>query len=129
MSRRDTLREAAVFVANSGAVLALKLGMMWAFIRIAPPLAAYLVTHVVVFFVSYGLHARLAFGRTVSLASLGSYAKTVAAFKALDYLVFSVLFRYLSVDALAGVLIASAAVMALRFVAVRKALKEPLGEY
>ena len=47
---------------------------------------------------------------------------TVISFKVIDYLVFSVIFAYLQIDAMAAVLIASLLIMVVRFTAIRKAL-------
>jgi hypothetical protein len=46
----------------------------------------------------------------------------VISFKVVDYLVFSVIFAYFHIDAMAAVLIASLLIMVVRFTAVRRAL-------
>jgi len=120
---RNTLTQFARFSCSCALALGSKLGTMWVCLKIFPAMVSYMIVQVVVFFVSYLLHSTVSFrSREISGETMWRYFTTVVSFKAVDYLVFSVVFAYLGIDAMAAVVIASLLIMMVRFTAVRKAL-------
>jgi len=118
-----TIAQFARFACSCALALGSKLGTMWLCLKFAPPLVSYLIVQVVVFFISYLLHATVSFrSHDFSLSTIWRYFTTVISFKVVDYLVFSVIFAYFHIDAMAAVLIASLLIMVVRFTAVRRAL-------
>ena len=118
-----TIAQFTRFSCSCALALGSKLGTMWLCLKFAPPMVSYLIVQVVVFFISYLLHATVSFrSRDFSLRTIWRYFTTVISFKVVDYLVFSVVFAYLHIDAMAAVLIASLLIMLVRFTAVRRAL-------
>lgn len=126
ISRRitaTTLAQFTRFTCSCAVALGSKLGTMWLCLKVFSPMVSYLIVQVVVFFVSYLLHTFFSFkSAELSLGAMWRYFTTVISFKVVDYLVFSVIFAYLHIDAMAAVLIASLLIMVVRFSAVRKAL-------
>ena len=110
---------------NCGVVLVVKLLLTAAITIWLTPVIAYLCVHVVTFFVSYAIHARATFGVAYSWAHVRKYFSAVIGFKLLDYLVFTVLLSAFHIDAILCVVLASVAVMLLRFMVVRKILNHP----
>lgn len=108
---------------NCGIVLVFKLALAWLLLLVLLPAIAYFLVHIGTFFVSYAIHARVTFGVAYSRAHVRQYFSAVIGFKVLDYLVFTVLFAALQIDALLSVFLASLAVMLLRFAVVRRILK------
>ena len=117
-------RQLLRYACSCGLVLATKLALTWLLIQWLLPLLAYLLVHVVTFFVSYSLHSRFSFQAAYSWNKLRQYGTTVIAFKIIDYLLFAVLFTYWEIEALWAVLVASLMVMLLRFLVVRQVLQE-----
>lgn len=118
-----TLTQFARFSCSCAVALGSKLGTMWLCLKLFPAMVSYLIVQVVVFFISYLLHTFFSFkAAKLSLGAMGRYFTTVISFKVVDYLVFSVIFAYFHIDAMAAVLIASLLIMVVRFTAVRKAL-------
>lgn len=126
VSRRisaTTLAQFARFTFSCAIALGSKLGTMWLCLKLFPAMVSYLIVQVVVFFVSYLLHTYFSFkSRGLSSGTMWRYFTTVISFKVVDYLVFSVIFAYFQINAMAAVLIASLLIMVVRFAAVRKAL-------
>jgi putative flippase GtrA len=126
VSRRistTTLAQFARFACSCAVALGSKLGTMWLCLKLFPAMVSYLIVQVVVFFVSYLLHTFFSFkSQKLSSGTMWRYFTTVISFKVVDYLVFSVIFAYLQINAMAAVLIASLLIMLVRFAAVRKAL-------
>ena len=123
LARSKSLVEMMRYATNCGFVLATKLLLTWLFVFWLNPSLAYLVVHVIIFFVSYTLHSKVTFKTKVSWSSLRAYFGAVIGFKCLDYLIFSVLLAALNMTAGFCVLAASICVMFVRFVVVRKVLK------
>ena len=117
---RKLFWELARYAASCGFVLATKILITWVLLRFAQAQVAYFLAHIVVFFVSYLTHATFSFRATFSTGSLWSYFKAVIGFKIIDYLVFTVLFTALGIEALWAVGLATISVALFRFVAVRK---------
>lgn len=127
LSTPVNLRGAAVwqllrYVLSCGSVLALKVILTSLLIRWTSPMLAYVLVHVVTFFVSYALHTRLTFNVAFSWVKLRQYFAAVIGFKLLDYLLFAVLFAAFQIDAVLAVLLASLLIFATRFVVVRRIL-------
>lgn len=108
--------------ANCGAVLASKLLLMWLLSKLLQAFAAYFIVHCLTFFISYTLHSWGTFGVALSLQGMRDYFATVIGFKLLDYAIFSVAFAYFGIEELAAVVAATAIVMVLRFIVVRRVL-------
>lgn len=108
---------------NCGFVLATKLALTWLLLNFLLPTVAYAIVHVATFFVSYAIHTKVTFKVDFGWRQLRQYFVTVIGFKILDYFLFGVLLAVLHIDAIVAVLIASIAVLALRFLIVRKVLK------
>ncbi len=85
------------------------------------PVAAYLIVHVIVFFVSYAIHSKFTFNVPRTRQSLSKYFQAVVVFKIIDVAGFTLLSSY-GLDTLASILIASAFEFVIRFVLVRGAL-------
>lgn len=118
-----TLAQFSRFTCSCAVALGSKLGTMWLCLKLFSPMISYLIVQVVVFFISYLLHTFFSFkSQKASLTAMWRYFSTVISFKVIDYLVFSVIFAYLQIDAMAAVLIASLLIMVVRFTAIRKAL-------
>lgn len=118
-----TMAQFARFSCSCALALGSKLGTMWLCLKLFSPMMSYLIVQVVVFFISYLLHTFFSFkSAELSLTAMWRYFTTVISFKVVDYLVFSVIFAYFHIDAMAAVLIASLLIMVVRFTAVRKAL-------
>ncbi|MEY4670040.1 MAG: hypothetical protein RL518_2739 [Pseudomonadota bacterium] len=118
-----TIAQFVRFSCSCALALGTKLGTMWLCLKFAPPLVSYLIVQFVVFFISYILHATVSFrSHDFSIGTIWRYFTTVISFKVIDYLVFSVIFAYFHINAMAAVLIASLLIMLVRFTAVRRAL-------
>jgi hypothetical protein len=121
--RTGTLLQFLRFAISCSVALGLKLGAMWACLHFFDPYISYLFVQVFVFFVSYALHVSFSFNsKDFSLHTMWRYFQTVISFKVIDYLVFSVIFAYFHIDALAAVFLTSLAIMTIRFTAVRRSL-------
>jgi len=118
------VKELARYGFSCGLVLALKLGVMALCLQVMSPLPGYVVVHVVTFLGSYLVHTTISFaGAERSWRSMGRYLQSVLAFKLLDYLVFSVVLVAFDVQAMLSVVIASMAILLLRFLVVRRVLR------
>jgi hypothetical protein len=119
----STLLQFVRFALSCAIALGSKLAAMWLCLQYVDPYTSYLLVQVFVFFVSYALHVSFSFNsKDFSLDSMWRYFQTVISFKVIDYLVFSVIFAYLRIDALAAVFLTSLAIMTVRFTAVRRSL-------
>jgi hypothetical protein len=118
-----TLLQFLRFGMSCAVALGSKLGAMWLCLKFLDPYVSYLVVQVFVFFVSYALHVSFSFNsKDFSLSTMWRYFQTVISFKVIDYLVFSVIFAYFHIDALAAVFLTSLGIMMVRFAAVRRSL-------
>lgn len=103
-------------------VLGCKLGIVWLLERVVNPYVSYLITHVVIFLVSYFLHSKLTFKAELSWRRMGEYLKAVIGIKVLDYLIFTVALATLEIDSLVAVFTATVLITMMRFAFARKAL-------
>jgi hypothetical protein len=110
------------YSANSGVALGFKLAAMALLTPLMHPSIAYAVVHVLMTFVSYGLHARLSFASERSWRGFFRFLRAVIGIKLLDYLTFNIMFAYLEVKALLSVVLATAVIFVARFFVIRKAL-------
>lgn len=103
-------------------VLISKIALTACFMTFLTGSFAYLLTHVLTFFISYETHTRFSFTVEKSELSLLKYFRTVIFFKVLDFLTFSVVFEHLKINAPISIIIASGLIFIIRFVFVKKAL-------
>lgn len=111
------------YTTGSATVLGVKLLSTWIFIKFFEPRIAYLFVHFVIFFASYFYHVGITFKQAYSLASLKNFTKAVIGIKVLDYIIFSILFAYLDIQALLAVFLATLIIFTLRYFALKKLLK------
>jgi hypothetical protein len=104
-------------------VLGVKLALTYLFLVFFNPFWAYLLVHVFVFFVSYWVHTTWSFRVQDGAANILSYLHAVLAFKVADYVVFSVVFSLLHIQALWCVIIATLFIAVIRFACVRRVLE------
>lgn len=111
-------------------VLGVKLIFTYLALFLLNPLWAYLLVHILIFFVSYKVHTVWSFRVQGGTTSMLSYLRTVLIFKAADYFIFSVVFSLFGIQALWCVMIATLFVAIIRYACVRRALEgtpsEPL---
>ena len=81
---------------------------------------SYVITHFLIFFSSYLFHIQYTFKKNYSKVSLLKYAKTVAVFKFMDYLIFLLFFLLLKSEASFAIFVASIAIFLIRFLALSK---------
>ena len=118
----NTLTQMLRYGLNCCAVLIVKLVLIVVLsLWLSPPIA-YLLIHVVTFFLSYLIHARRTFGVSYSWRGVRNYFAAVAVFKAFDYLMFNVLLIAFHVTAPVSVFLASCLQAVLKFFVVRRAL-------
>ena len=129
MSQSDKAKSTAVefirYAAVCGFVLGVKTGLTWLMAMALPAMIAYLIVHVIIFFVSYVSHCRVTFRTTGGTRKIRDYFLSVIGFKVADYLIFAVAFKAFHLNSVLSVLVASAGVMVVRFIVVRKVLKRP----
>jgi hypothetical protein len=117
-----TLTQMLRYGINCCAVLVVKVILIVVLTLWLPAPLAYLLIHVVTFFLSYLIHARSTFGVGYSWQGIRNYFGAVALFKAFDYLVFNVLLIAFQVAAPVSVFLASCLEAVLKFFVVRRAL-------
>jgi len=108
---------------NSGVILAIKLCLMWILLGFLKEELAYFVVHLVIFFTAYLIHAKFSFAVQLTKQNLGSYFRAVIYIKLIDYLIFAVAFRFLQLDAMISVVIATAIIFLIRFVLVKRSFE------
>lgn len=112
------------FATTSGLLLGFKLTCMWLLSGHINAQLAYVLVHIVLLFVSYAMHARLSFSSAFTWRSFVRYSRAVAVIKLTDYLIFSVVFSLLKIDALWSVSAATLVVWLLRYGMVSRAFRE-----
>lgn len=108
---------------GSSFVLGVKLIFTYLALFLLNPLWAYLLVHVLIFFVSYKVHTVWSFRVQGGTTSMLSYLRTVLIFKAADYFIFSIVFSLFEIQALWCVMIATLFVAIIRYACVRRALE------
>lgn len=116
--------EFARFGGTSLIMLAAKLLLMQVALLIAGEIVGYALVQVVLFFASYVLHSRFTFGTPFSWRSLGRFFRTISLFQLLDWLLFTVIFTQLGIDANLVILVCTVVVFVLRYLFVRRSLRE-----
>lgn len=108
---------------NSALVLCIKLSMAWLLLQCFSPSLAYLLIHILIFFVSYLIHARWSFRVKTSSTGIFQYFRVVILFKCADYLCFSILLVWLKIEALWCITFATLLVACARFIAVNRVMQ------
>lgn len=110
----------AKYAANCSVVLLSKLAITKFFSLVVSAPSAYLITHFFTFFISYEIHRGSTFAAKRSRENLFAYFKTVIAFKALDYFIFTVLFVRYDIAASVSIIAATILIFLVRFFFVRR---------
>ncbi len=90
-----------------------------------PPYLSYMILHAVLLLIGWFFHSLVSFRQSLGLVGFFRYSQTVFAFKALDFLVFSVLAYAGDVASVVAVLTASAILFLLRFLVLSRFVFAP----
>ena len=90
-----------------------------------PPYLSYMILHAVLLLIGWFFHSLVSFRQSLGLVGFFRYSQTVFAFKALDFLVFSVLAYAGDVASVFAVLVASAFLFLLRFLVLSRFVFAP----
>ncbi len=119
-----TTMQLARYGVNCCVVLAVKLILIVLLTPWLVPAVAYLIVHIVTFFLSYAIHVRQTFRTRHSRSTLLGYLGAVSGFKVLDYLLFTLLVSW-NLAAPLSVLVASSLEAVVKFFVVRRVLTLP----
>lgn len=113
------------FVVSAFAMLLSKMALQSGLETInVQPYLAYGIVHVIILFMSYGMHLGFTFGQAFSWASFKQYFRMVAVFKVIDYALFAGVFTFFDVSSKWAIMGATLGLFLVRFGALDKSFSK-----